>query len=150
MCCLLLWFFSCLCSFLSAIPLSHHICGPPDWFSSPNTPAPPISSSLLYFFLGFSTVFPFLSEMTNINPQITSQHTLTRPAVGAQCSTFQIQDKQAMFCCTFRWLTQMCSRCRFYTRYNYEMVSLVFSRHTFAHFITLNRERSSYFYLNWN
>lgn len=114
----------------------------------------PEHASTPYFLLSsvlfISTVFPFPSEMTNINPQITSQHTLIRPAVGAQCSTFQIQDKQAMFCCTFRWLTQMCSRCRFYTRYIYEMVSLAFPRHTFADFITLNRERSSYFYLNWN
>lgn len=114
----------------------------------PRTRQHPLFPPLFWTFSLVSPVFPFPSEMTNINPQITSQHTLTRPAVGAQCSTFQIQDKQAMFCCTFRWLTQMCSRCRFYTRYNYEMVSLVFSRHTFAHFITLNRERSSYFYLN--
>lgn len=151
MCCLLLWFFLVFV----------HLCTRSSWLFPPlhdlNTRAPPISSSLLYFFLGFPTVFPFLTEMTNINPQITSQHTLIRPAVSAQCSTFQIQDKQAMFCCTFRWLTQMCSRCRFYTRSNYEMVSLAFSWHTFAHIILLNfnfKQRThtctSYFYLNWN
>lgn len=102
----------------------------------------PLFPHLFCAFSLVSPVFPFPSEMTNINPQITSRHTLTRPADSAQCSTFQIQDKQAMFCCTFRWLTQMCSRCRFYTRSHHEMVSLAFSRHTFAHVITLNRERT--------
>lgn len=75
--------FPCLCSVLYAIPLPHHISGPPDWFSSPITPETPVSSSLLHLFLGFSTVLPFLSEMTNMNPQITSQHTLIRPAASA-------------------------------------------------------------------
>lgn len=39
-------------------------------------------SSLLYSSPGVSLVFPFQSEMANINPQITSQHALSRRAVS--------------------------------------------------------------------
>lgn len=74
--------------------------------------------SLSHSFSGVSTVSLLQSEMANINPQMTRQH-----ALSAQWSTFQIQDKQPMFCCTFRWLTQMCSGCRFCTLLHLEMVS---------------------------
>ena len=44
-------------------------------------------------------------------------------APSAHCVTFQIQDKQPMFCCAFRWLPRMCLGCRFYTLLQEEMVS---------------------------
>lgn len=45
-------------------------------------PEPLFFSSLLYSSHGVSLVFPFQSEMANINPQITSQHALSRRAVS--------------------------------------------------------------------